>query len=199
MNSESKLPFPRGRTMSDFNNGVSVAELAATPTMWDELPGNIYEVADTVHGTGIPVKLRVVRNAGAAYTVTRRAIKFGVVAKDFGRVAGSGTVNNVLGGVCKPIDDAYAIVKATGGIAAIIPAYDLFYVVEEGPCFMISDSTTPTVGQECQSSATGTIAAGHATQGKYIIGVVDQTTTTDAYGVIDLVHVAGGLFAQAGT
>jgi hypothetical protein len=191
MNTFDELPFPRGRTASDFLNGKSQTELDADTTWLAELEGRIYTVPDTVHGTGLPVKLRVVRNVGADYTVTDpvKLLKFDTAASSFGRKTSA--VTSATGSVCKPIDDAYAA-------GAIIYTYDLFYVVEAGPCSIaITGTTTPTTGQSVMCHTDGTVSATKTTAGSYDLGVIDYTPNSEGEAII---HVNDGLRAsQAGT
>lgn len=116
--SERVLPFPRGSTMS----GMGI--VTGSDTLWNEIEGKIFKVPDTVHKTGEEVWLRAVKNDSAsALTVGRKLVTFSLTSDyDHGRrVSGlSGA-----GAVCKPFDDTMAVDQA-------IPAYDIFYVIEQG-------------------------------------------------------------------
>lgn len=162
---ERALPFPRGRTMGDD-------QLTLDDDTHKGLEGNVYEVPDTVHGTGKPVKLRVVKNdTGGDITVARKLCEFdGTDEYDFGRrVTSFGNNISGHGVVCKPIDDAY-----TAG--ATIDQYDLFYVVEEGYCDVVTESGAVSLpmGTPVTANSTGTIDGAKAAAGNYVIGTAVQ-------------------------
>lgn len=179
---EHALPFPRGQTMGD---GV----LTLTDTYRKSLEGRIFTVPDTEHGTGMEIKLRVVKNdTGAAITAARNLCEFdGTDALDFGRrVTSFGNNLSGQGVVCKPLDDAYTVGQS-------IPDDDLFYVVEEGYCTIVTEggAVSLPVGTAVAANATGTLDGARAAAGQYVIGTMVETillADTNAK-----VHVNAGL------
>jgi hypothetical protein len=177
---EKTLPFPRGGTYLD---GV----VTGSDTLASHLEGKLYEVDDTVHGTGHKVILRCVKNdTGSAITIARSFAKFSTTSQyDFGRRVGT-FPNDTAGGVCKPMDDAYTVGNT-------IADDDLFYVVEEGPCWVTSEATTYniTAGDALASDASGLVNGAAAAAGEYVVGTADLQGTAESTAVV--VHVAGGL------
>ncbi len=187
---EKTLPFPRGDTRS-YRGLVSLDD-----DTFKDIEGRLYEVPDTVHGTGQSVILRVVKNdEGAAITLSTAkkilremagaADPTNATATDWGRRMVAGTT---AGAVAKPIDDYYAEVSGL----ATIPDDDLYYVVEEGPCYAYSDSAqAPAIvaGQAVAQDADGgcTISvAGNATIGT---AMESETLTNTKF----LLMVKGGI------
>lgn len=176
--SHNSLPFARGEVWSD---GL----VTLTDTIAESLAGRTYECNDTVHGTGEPVTLRIVRNdSGAALTSSYRPLRWATGELDIGRgVAGFA---NAQGQRCIPMDDAY-----TAGTS--IADMDLFYAVDEGPCYIYTEATTVNLAAHdpvC-ADATGYLDGTTATTGDYVIGVIDQASTTTSEAVV--VHVHEGL------
>ncbi len=175
------LPFPRGQTASD-------AGIATTSDTWrQDLEGKIYETEDTVNGTGKPVKLRVVKNdTDGAITAARKFCRFSANEKDFGRRIGT-FPNDVAGGVCKPLDDAYTV-----GFS--IPDDDLFYVVEEGNCQVLTNDDTLALnaGDGVASDSEGLVSDDVAAAGEFVVGQSDITTTSGT-AITLLIHVNAGL------
>ena len=159
------LPFPRGQVYSD--NVITM-----TATLGQEHEGRIYEVPDTVHNTGQKVKLRVVRNVtGAAITVARNGCEFAKTALGFGRkIAAFGAALSGQGVVAKPLDDAYVV-------GTTIPANDLFYVVESGPCYVLTEGVVVNlpVGTAVAWDAAGRVNGARAAAGQYVFGTTDRT------------------------
>lgn len=179
---DHNLPFPRGQT---FGDGV----LTLSDTYHHAQEGRVYEVPDTVHGTGVKVKLRVVKNdTGAAITVARNLCEFdGPDAYDFGRrVTSFGNNLSGQGVVCKPLDDAYAV-------GQVIPDQDLFYVCEEGPCTILTETGVVALpaGTALAANAQGTIDGARAAAGYYVIGTNDAPCWTATTNIV--VHVNAGL------
>lgn len=151
-----QLPFPRGTTYSQG---------AFTPTATDglQIEGQVYTVWDD--DFDMPVKLRVVRNmTGSTLTLTAGQL---IGFKD-----GSGTFANLGkhayalaadGEPAKPIDGAYAA-------TATAAAYDLFYVVEEGPCVVL----------KIAASSGQAITAGAKVYGDSSTSKVDATVSSGA-------------------
>jgi len=140
---EKALPFPRGSTYSDAKRGANSLVTLSDSGPASNLEGKLYQVKDTIHNTGIPVILRVVKNdSGGDLAVARKWLSFrlsnaATTPGDWGRrvdgVAGTG------GEPCKPMDDAYYYGTedtSQGGLETTIAQYDLFYVVEAGPCLV---------------------------------------------------------------
>jgi hypothetical protein len=167
---EKTLPFPRGDTRS-YRELVTVDD-----TTFSDIEGRLYEVPDTVHGTGMPVILRVVKNDESADITISTAKKilrtFSTTSvTDWGRRC-SGAAG--AGAVCKPIDDYYA---ETSGLTTI-PDNDLYYVVEEGPCYVYSDTTQApaiTAGQAVASDSAGACTA--ALAGNAVLGTAMESET----------------------
>ena len=180
------LPFPRGTWYSD---GV----LTMTATLAQDMEGRVFEVPDTVHGTGQKVKLRVVRNAtGSAITVARNFCEFSVgTSLDFGRKIGAfGSSVSKQGALAKPLDDAYTV-------GATIPANDLFYVCEAGPCGVLTESVVVSLaaGAAVVCDAAGRINGAAAAAGQYVVGTIDRSAVVLDEEVI--VHVNEGLDNEA--
>ena len=168
------LPFPRGKTWGD-------GQVTLDATSGANLLGKLFEVPDTVNGTGQSVVLRVVKNdSGSAIAVARKGIAYHTGAKDFGRFA-SGYVG-ATGGYGQPLDDAYTI-------GANIAANDLFYVVEQGPCQLyVTGTSTPVLQHKpimYASSGYGGVTTAGA--GQFVIGMTDVAGTATTNAV--LIHV----------
>jgi hypothetical protein len=164
------LPFPRGGTAAD---GQETPAAGYRP----DIAGRVFICKDTVNDTGNMVKLRAVRNGASPLTVSRTLIKFSTTAKQFGIVSGGAAT---AGTIAKPIDDAYVV-------GAVIPAHDIFYVVEEGPCSCTSGGVTA-AQKAVSAGASGKVV--DALAGDPIVGVADAAASDDAS---ILVHVTGGL------
>jgi hypothetical protein len=178
---EKNLPFPRGRTYGD--NVVTLDDDSAS-----HLEGQIFEVEDTVHGTGRKVLLRCVKNdTGAAITIdtSRRLLqRFSENALDFGRrVAGN---TDQAGDICKPMDDAYP-----NGTS--IPDNDLFYLVDGGPCYCTTEAAAVSLlaHDSVAADSSGRINGAVAAAGEFIIGQIDAATQLTDTQVV--VHVNAGL------
>lgn len=180
----SQLPFPRGDTFyGGGGNGLTL-----TATMAAHLEGTIYEVPDTVHGLGGKVQLRIVRNdTGGAITAANKFCEMAAAAAgDYGRRVDTFPANTA-GAVCKPLDDAYA-----AGLS--IPANDLFYVVEAGPCSVLVAGavTTSAAGTAVATTTAGLVSGAVAAAGEFAVGVNDALPVADTNV---LVHVNAGLQA----
>ena len=176
---ELTLPFPRGTTFSDA--GV----VSMDDSKYAHLEGKVYEVPDTQHGTGKNVRLRVVKNdTGGAITAARNLCEFdGVDAQDYGRrVTSFGAALSGQGVVCKPLDDAYTV-----GMS--IPDNDLFYVVEEGYCTVVTETGVVSlpVGTAVAANAAGGLDGARAAAGFYVIGTMTEPVyTASTNAVIDV-------------
>lgn len=170
-----QLPFPRGTTYSQG---------AFTPTATDglQIEGQVYTVWDD--DFDMPVKLRVVRNmTGSTLTLT--------AGKLIGFKDGSGTFANLGkhayalaadGEPAKPIDGAYAA-------TATAAAYDLFYVVEEGPCVVLKIAASSgqaitagakVYGDSSTSKVDATVSSGAAV-GRAMEAAESTDTSVDVY------------------
>ncbi len=177
MSISSVLPFARGKTMCD-------GEVTPTTSIFDEVCGNIFQVKDTVNGTGQPVFLRAVRNTiGGNITVTRALYSFDADSLDYGceidALAGAGDV-------CKPLDDAYTVGQT-------ILENDICYVVEEGPCSILTGASSVSLNAQdaVSSEASGQLSDAVAAAGEFVVGTIDQDTEAENTAVV--VHVKGGI------
>jgi hypothetical protein len=184
----SQLPFPRETTMyGGGGNGQTINADWVAGT--NHLVGKVYEVPDTVHGLGGTVKLRVIRNiTGSAITPANKFVEMtAAAAGDFGRNSGGfGASVSAAGVVCKPMDDAYPTTTN------LIKDDDLFYVVEEGPCNVLAESTitTAAAGTACQTDANGLADGVVAAATNFAVGTFDALPVADTNVRI---HVNAGL------
>jgi hypothetical protein len=160
-----------------------------TDTYKSSLEGRIYEVPDTVHNTGRIIKLRVVKNdTGAAITAARNLCEFdGADSLDFGRrVTSFGANVSGQGVVCKPLDDAY-----TAGFS--IPDNDLFYIVEEGYCSVVTETGAVSLpsGTAVAVNAAGGLDGARAAAGFYVIGTTVEPVYLASTNVV--INVNAGL------
>ncbi|KKL99534.1 hypothetical protein LCGC14_1813440 [marine sediment metagenome] len=177
--SEKTLPFPRGKTYGD-------RVVTLNDTTAKHLEGQIFEVEDTEHGTGMKVFLRCVKNdSGGSITSARRLYKFSTTdLLDFGRRI-SGLVHED-GMICKPMDDAYPV-------GTVIVDNDLFYVVEKGLCSITLEPTTVSLaaGDAVTTDQSGFLDGAVAGAGEYVVGIIDVDAAVASVDVV--VHVAAGL------
>jgi len=176
------LPFPRGSTYGNMGDKTMTAALAVATG----LAGRVFEVPDTVHGTGKTIKLRVVANeTGADLTVGRKGLGFGpVTAAGFGQIV---VTAPGVGGIGKPIDDGYVKGKT-------IPHHDLFYVLESGPCYILTTSNGAVAlegGWPVSFDDEGRLGTAKSAAGYYVIGAILETTILNSAEVT--VDVAEGL------
>lgn len=180
---ETILPFPRGKTACD---GV----INPSPDMFLNLAGRIFQVTDTVHGTGQVVLLRCVQLTNNI-TAARKFMKFSTSSPlDFGRrVSG---FNNAQGGPVKPLDDAYPV-------GATLLANDYVYVVEKGPCFVLTETSSVDLaaGAAVVSDNTGRVDGAAPATGDCIVGRIDAGCNTTNTTV--RIHVEAGLTGGEGT
>ena len=177
---EKTLPFPRGSTLSD-------GELVGLDDdSFSHLEGKLFEVPDTVHGTGQTIILRAVKNDSTAdITVARTLMAFSTTtANDFGaRVSGLAGA----GAVCKPMDDAYVV-------GFTIPDDDIFYVVERGPCDVNSNAGDVAIaaGMAMASAANGVLKSGTCAQAtEYCVGTAMEAQTSSSTAT--QIYVSAGL------
>ena len=143
---------------------------------------------DTINGSGKLVTLRIVKNViGSTLTIARRCVKFdSSTAKAYGGRT-SGYVDTA-GMVGKPIDDAMKV-------GAVIPANDLFYVVDEGPC-KVENATGAfnlAAGVTLTPNATGQIGSAACAAGQFSLGVLDQALNNPATTGPSLIYVTAGI------
>lgn len=172
---QKTLPFPRGET---FNEGDLVT---MGDTYFDHLEGQVFEVEDTEHDTGVKTLLMIVKNdSDAAITPANQLLRFSTGSKDFGRRITGET--NSAGMVCVPIDDAY-------GSSPAIADNDLFYVVVDGWCDIMTGATAIDLSAHdavtCDNS--GALGAAAAAAGEFVIGTIDQASTDEDTAVRVLV------------
>jgi len=161
------LPFPRGETYAQ-DGAITMAATTAS-----ELEGKLYRVEDSLHGTGEDVILRCVR-CSAAITVAYKLMSF-AAAKFNLQIDG---ISGTAGEVCKPLDDKYA---SDGAITTIVQ-YDLCYVVEEGPCDILSAAggITTTALEAVGGDGAGAIKDSIPTAGQAVIGTAAENMTVAA-------------------
>ena len=164
-----ELPFPRGSTLS------CASLISLDDSTMSQLEGRLVQVEDTEHGTGEQITLRIVKNdTGGDITVSKKLAAFSTTSEsDYGCRIGT-FVNTTDGGVCKPIDDAYTITT--------IPDDDLFYVVEEGSCDIVSAAggISSAAGEAVSSDNLGCIKDNASAAGKYVVGVLQEAAAVAA-------------------
>ena len=171
----------RGKTMADY----ALTGLTLDSTSYLGLCGQIFQVLDTVHGTGELVTLISLKNeSGGDLTVARKFLKFGTSALNFGRVCAG--FNDAAGGIVVAMDDAYTV-------GATIVEHDVFLAVFKGPVSVTTGAAGVDLAQGAAvaSDATGCVAAAAATAGQFVAGTLDQATTDEDTAGVD--HMAGHL------
>jgi len=179
------LPFERGSTMSDGQYTPSDGQFA-------HLRGRLFAVPDVLHKGAEDVILRAVQNnSGGALTVSKRCVSFstgGMIewGSKIDGIAGTG------GEICKPIDDYYY------GRLSTILANDIFYVVDEGLCDILStaDSSLEAAHVPVQMIGNGKIGA--AKDKDIVIGTSREVAATTATSVAVCVAVNPGI-SEIGT
>lgn len=120
MAKDETLPFPRGATF--YNGGtIDSSNLGGV-----NLEGKEYRIEDLIYGTGQYVTLRVVRNSGSFNLLPKRLVTFdnAFVGQ---RCNGYSAVSYAP---CVPVDEQLPA-------AGVVPN-DLFYVIMEGPCAVLT-------------------------------------------------------------
>lgn len=165
------LPFPRGQAY----NADSL--LTMSNTLMDHLEGKFYAVPDTVHNTGKMVTLMVVKNrTGAAITVARKFVELTAEAALGWGCKATTFPCDTAGAVAVPLDDDMTV-------GATIAADDLFYVVVEGPCYVLTGATVNSLaaGGSVASDNAGLIAnQANAAAGEFCIGTLDYLASYTA-------------------
>lgn len=182
---ERSLPFPRGKTANDGATLNSDLNIGGTPTTYlDDWLGNTFEVNDTVHNTGQPVTLRVLKaEANISLGTSHYAVPFGTTALDFGRTTSGVPSNTGAGRTALLIDDAYAA-------NTTILSGDLFYAVEKGPVYG-TFSANAAQGGTVMMDANGLVA--NCTAGSKVLGIADAAVNIAANttGVIYATGIQG--------
>lgn len=165
------LPFPRGETY----NADSL--LTMSTTLHDHLEGKFYTVPDTVHNTGKMVTLMVCKNrTGSAITIARKFCELTAEAALGWGCKVTTFPCNTAGAVAVPLDDA----MTNGGSIA---ANDLFYVVVEGPCYVLTGAavTNLAAGAAVTTDNAGLIAnKANAAAGEFCVGTLDYLASYSA-------------------
>ena len=218
MNSRDYLPFPRGQTASQFDTKipgpgglVSLLPTAtgtvtgATPYRKD-LAGFIGNCLDTktgivigthtattagvfgTPGTNQSMRLRAVQAAAAiTTTMVGQLMAFVTTAGEYGSVV---TATTAQGTPCKPIDGFYPV-------GTVFAAYDWFWVVEEGPAFVVPANGITLAAQGPVTSYTTDGTAGVAAAADFVVGTSDQQVTgaitSTTHAVMALVWVKAGV------
>lgn len=120
MAKDETLPFQRGFT---FYNGGTIDSGNLGGVNYE---GKEYRTEDTIYGTGQYVTLRVVRNSGSFNLLPKRMVSFDTAY--VGCRCNGYTTANYAPGV--PVDE---LLPAAG----VVPN-DLFYVIMEGPCAVLT-------------------------------------------------------------
>lgn len=181
MNYELNLPFPRGKTACD---GVNTP-VAGNHEQW---VGKEYVVDDSVHGTNQLVRLRACK-LEANITVARKLYKFDNDALDFGQqIAG---VNDAAGGYCLALDDKYTV-------GDTLLALDVAWFIVEGPVNLLTELSSVSLSAHnlVVSDAVGRVDGAAPAAGNYVIGRIDQASTTTNATVV--VHISRGLAGGEG-
>jgi hypothetical protein len=164
------MPFDRGASYDCQND-----ETAAV-----HLEGREFIHQDQTYGTGMNVKVRIVRNRSGATLTGRRAVSYNTVAgKVDVEVSGYATV---AGARAHVVDD-----MLTGSVAD----KNLFYVVVEGPCLAKTDLAGGVNNLVVQGDYLHTITAattGATTAGR--LGPASFAGTTAAF-VAQIANVVG--------
>jgi hypothetical protein len=210
---ELTLPFPRGSTATGSNVQIagprglvsqlpsSAGDVTEGSAFRKDLAGCIGQTRDKelsntsstttaatdgvikTPGTNRLLHLLAVQ-AGAKIIIDHvgQLIAFDSTAKQFGVVA---TETSVDGGICRPIDNAYAV-------GFTIQKYDWFWVVWSGPCYanVATGVTTVAQGPVACEGADGFVT--NAAAGDYILGTFDAAVTGDD-ATLALIYVRGSL------
>jgi len=175
---ENVLPFPRGRTACD-------GFVTPTAALYSQLMGQVYEVHDTVHGTGQKVKLRAMK-LEADITVARKFFKPGTTALDFGRTIAA--LNNSAGGVAWALDDAYTV-------GDTLLANDVVYFIDKGPVYLRTETSSVSLAQGggVVSDGSGLVDGAAPAAGNVVLGRIDEAcTTTNTLVVVHIDMMVGG-------
>lgn len=113
-------PFARGET---FYNGSVPSSLSDVARNYE---GKEYVFEDTIYGTGLPVRVRVVRNSAAYNLKPKKLVSFD--SANFGKCVNAYTKTTAAHGY--PVDE----LLPAGGVAP----NDLFYIVVDGPALVTS-------------------------------------------------------------
>lgn len=173
------LPFPRGQTHSDGRSDVLSASYDPGYL------GRTFRVKDTIHNSGKEVVLRAVKWNASDTTASYKCVSFATGAGDLLKEVDA--LANAAGEISKPLDDAM--------YGKAIKQYDIIYVVDEGPCYVLSSTTAGPSGPHTPVTVASGGALGHgaATTNNHVLGYTDITLTTANTNEAVLVYVAGGM------
>jgi hypothetical protein len=175
------LPFERGATYgaTDADNG-------------EHLEGKEYVHEDKRHGTGLFVKVRIVRNTSAAALLPKRLVQFPALAGKYEeRAAGYTAVTAQRGYV---VDEFLP--------AAGVPVNDLFYVVVEGPTLIktsLAGNGENVIALNDPLHALTGATSGATTSGRVITGVFTGATAALAGQIRNVVGHALSAATTANT
>jgi len=169
---QNNLPFERGGTYAGASG------MTLTDVNLDKLVGATFVVPDDVHETGAEVTLRLVKNdSGSAITAANQILRFGTDAKDFGRYI-DGTTNQD-GMIGLPIDDAFASSYS-------IPDNDYFYVVQRGPCNVVTAASAfvGIAGEPVTTNSAGALHQKRAGAYDFTLGTLDVDSSDESTAVL---------------
>lgn len=172
------LPFPRGETLHDGDTTVLSSSIDSG------FAGRTYTVKDNLHGTGMPVVLRCVQYVGSGdLTGAQKGVSFNAATGGF--LAKVDGYADAAGEVSKPLDPSYN--------GKTIKQYDYCYVVDEGPCTILSSATAgPAIHTPLTVAAGGKLSHATATTNNHVLGYNDIALTTANTNSAVLVYVSGG-------
>ena len=158
-------PFDRGTTY--FGGGTVSA------TEGEHLCGKKFEFVDQTHKPGSVVTCMVVR-AKAAITVARVGVEFDTDAGEYDHLVNA--ICDTAGAYGWPIDDKLVV-------GSTIPANDLFYLVVDGPCQMLTSATSSNEAADLVAGGPVTMNGsgkldGSPSANNHVIGYCDATSTT---------------------
>jgi hypothetical protein len=177
-------PWPRGYT---FYNGSTIdsSNLGGT-----NLEGKEYRFEDTIYNTGQYVTVRVVRNSGSFALLPKRLVTFDTSYVGQ-RCNGYSTVSYAP---CLPVDE----LLPTAGVVA----NDLFYVIMEGPCGVLTplDAGSDNVIAVMDPLAAITAAtSGATTAGRVATANTSGATTNQRDSLLNVVGRAMSAATTANT
>lgn len=165
-------PFPRGSTFYgggtiDSNNLGGV-----------NLEGKEYRFEDTIYGTGQYVVARIVRNSGTFALRPSRLVTFDT-SYIGQRVNGYATTSFAA---AVPVDE---LLPAAG-----VPANDLFWVIMQGPCLVLTDlagGANNVITAMDPLVALTAVTSGSTTAGRVATAQTAGATTNTRDGIINIV------------
>jgi len=182
---QNNLPFERGGTFGGASG------MTLTSVSIEKLVGATFVVPDDEHETGAEVTLRLVKNdSGSDITFNNQIVRFGTDAKDFGRYVDGTTDQNGMVGL--PIDDAYTA-------SYVIKDDDYFYVVQRGPCDVLSAASAfvGIAGEPVTTNSAGALHQKRAGAYDFILGTLDADSSEEETAM--LVWVDANLWNPSGS